>query len=96
MNRRLEDLANLGPATAKRLSEIGIADEEQLRTVGALQAYARLRFVFGTVINLNALYALDAALTDTPLAVDHGRAQAEAAQGRLRRSVTTDGVAGKG
>jgi DNA transformation protein len=79
--RSIEDLANLGPATARRLAEIGVHDEVQLRKIGAVQAYARLKFIFGKVINLNALYALDAALTDT-----HWRAMTDARKRLLRRA----------
>jgi DNA transformation protein and related proteins len=55
-------LPNLGPKTAKRLAEIGIASRADLAAAGAAAAYARLRFRFGREVTLNALYAMDAAL----------------------------------
>jgi DNA transformation protein and related proteins len=88
VTRPIEELANLGPATARRLAEIGVRDEADLRRMGAVQAYARLRFLFGKIITLNTLYALDAGLTDT-----HWRAMTEARKRRLRRAA---GVAPNG
>lgn len=64
MARKIEDMRNLGPATAQMLREIGIHDEDGLRETGAVAAYVRLRFVHGRRISLNALYAMHASLTD--------------------------------
>lgn len=64
MNRRIEELPNLGPATARMLAEVGIEDEEALRAIGAVDAYRRLKFRFGRDVTLVALYALEAALTN--------------------------------
>jgi hypothetical protein len=44
MNRSVAEMRNLGPATARMLAEVDIADEETLRAVGALAAYRRLKF----------------------------------------------------
>jgi len=58
----IERLPNLGPYIARRLGEIGVDDVEDLRALGAVEAYARLKFKFGREISLNALWAIDAAL----------------------------------
>jgi hypothetical protein len=54
--RRIEDVPNLGPFTAKRLAEIGVTNEGELRAMGAVAAYHRLKFLFGRGITLNALW----------------------------------------
>mgnify|MGYP001765914505 CR=1 FL=1 len=58
----IERLPNLGPYIARRLGEIGVDDVEDLRALGAVEAYARLKFKFDREISLNALWAIDAAL----------------------------------
>jgi DNA transformation protein len=55
-------MRNLGPVTLRRLAEIGVETEEDLRRMGAAEAWRRLRFAFGKDVTLNALYALQAAL----------------------------------
>ncbi len=65
-NRDLAALRNLGPATAKRLAELGISDEAELRKVGTVAAWRRLKFAQPRETTLVALYALHGALTDTP------------------------------
>ena len=62
-SRRIEDLANLGPFITRRLAEIGVTKERELRELGAAAVYVRLKFHFGREITLNALWALDAALS---------------------------------
>lgn len=62
MTRRIEDLPNLGPYMARRLAEIEVTDEDALRALGAVEAYQRLRFMFGREMTLNALWAMEAAL----------------------------------
>lgn len=57
-------LKNLGPATARMLAEIDITTQNELRNLGSVEAYRRLKFRFGTAVTLNALYALEAALQD--------------------------------
>lgn len=59
--RPITDLPNLGPVMARRLAEVGVENEGDLRALGAAEAYRRLCFQFGRV-SLNALYAMDAAL----------------------------------
>lgn len=58
----IEGLRNLGPKSRAWLAEIGIETEEELRALGAVEAYARLRFRFGRTVTRNMLHALAAAL----------------------------------
>jgi DNA transformation protein len=64
MSRAVHELRNLGPKTARKLIEIGIHDESDLRKTGSVAAYKSLKFVYGREITLVALYALEAALRD--------------------------------
>ncbi len=57
-------LRNIGPKTMARLAAIDIHDLADLRRLGALAAYRRLKFRFPRDASLNALYALEAALLD--------------------------------
>lgn len=57
-------MRNLGPASRLWLAEIGIHDLEEIRALGAVETYARLRFRFGRKISRNMLHALAAALAD--------------------------------
>jgi DNA transformation protein and related proteins len=59
----IADLPNLGRAMARRLAAIGVSTAADLRRMGAAQAYARLRFAEPAGLSLNALYAMDAALS---------------------------------
>jgi DNA transformation protein len=63
VKREIKDLPNLGQFMSKRLAEIGITNEDELRKIGAGQAYVRLKFLFGREITLNALWAMDATLS---------------------------------
>jgi DNA transformation protein len=60
----VRELRNLGPRSTAALAEIGIFTENQLRDLGAVEAYARLRFRFGKSVSRNMLHALAAALAD--------------------------------
>jgi len=62
MSTRIEDMRNLGPATARMLAEIDILCEEDLRRFGAVEAYHRLKFRFGRHVTIIALYAMEAAI----------------------------------
>lgn len=57
-------MRNLGPTSRIWLAEIGIHDLEDVRALGAVETYARLRFRFGRKITRNMLHALAAALAD--------------------------------
>jgi hypothetical protein len=50
-------MRNLGPVTLRRLAEIGVESEEDLRRISAAEAWRRLRFAFSKDVTLNALYA---------------------------------------
>lgn len=57
-------LPNLGPYSDEQLREIGVATAGDLRALGSIEAWRRLRFRFGARrVNLLFLYALDGALT---------------------------------
>lgn len=57
-------LKNIGPVTMARLAEVEIHSLADLRAIGAVAAYRRLKFRFPRDASLNALYALEAALLD--------------------------------
>lgn len=61
----IERLHNLGPYITKRLAEIDVRDVEDPRALGAVEAYALLKFQFGREITLNALWGMEAALSGT-------------------------------
>ena len=83
MAASVEDLHSLGPVTAKRLAEVGIADAETLRKTGAVAAYKKLKFRFGRDVTLNALYGLDAAIRNVHWReIDDARKAASPARGR--------------
>ena len=62
MSKPIEELPNLGPATARMLARIGVVDERGLAELGPVEAYARMRFISTRGLSLNALYSMDAAL----------------------------------
>jgi DNA transformation protein len=58
-------LRNLGPRSEQLLSAAGITTLAQLRRLGSVAAYARVKRTQGHV-SLNLLWALEGALTDLP------------------------------
>lgn len=60
-------LPNLGPAMDRYLSEIGVETAEDLRGLGAVEAYARLRMVLPRGLSILGLYAMQAALENRAL-----------------------------
>ncbi len=60
----LENLRNIGPKSAALLRAVGIDSLENLREIGAVAAYRRLKFVEPRAVSLNMLWALQGALTD--------------------------------
>jgi DNA transformation protein len=64
MSRKLTDLKNIGKATEEMLFEIDITSAEDLREMGEIEAYLRLKFRFPKDVNLLMLYALYGALHD--------------------------------
>jgi DNA transformation protein and related proteins len=75
-------MRNLGPISAARLREVGIDSPEELRRVGAVEAYIRLKGAHPFDISVVFLYALHGALTDSDW-----RQLSESTRARLRREV---------
>jgi TfoX/Sxy family transcriptional regulator of competence genes len=63
MGRPIAELRNLGPVIQTKLAHVGVRSEDDLRTLGAVAAFLRLRST-GERVSLIALYAMDAALQD--------------------------------
>jgi DNA transformation protein len=61
MADRLEDVVNIGPALAHDLRAVGVADADQLRDVGAQEAWVRLHAA-GCHDCLSSLLALEGAV----------------------------------
>lgn len=59
---KLRDLKGLGPKSEMMLIEIGINSEEELRKLGAIRAFVRLKERSSTKPSLNFLYAMVGAL----------------------------------
>jgi DNA transformation protein len=55
-------LPGIGPVTGGWLEEAGIRTAGELRAIGSLEAYRRIKFMLPRRVNLNALYALEGAL----------------------------------
>ena len=75
-------MRNLGPISAARLRAAGIETPEELRRVGAVDAYVMLRAANPFEISVVFLYALHGAVTDTDW-----RQLSESTRARLRREV---------
>ncbi|NBJ12230.1 TfoX/Sxy family protein [Microvirga arsenatis] len=58
----LHTLPGIGPVTQGWLQEAGIRTAGELRAMGSVEAYRRLKFMLPQRVSLNALYALEAAL----------------------------------
>ena len=58
----IDTLPGIGPVTQSRLEEAGIRTIGELRAMGPVEAYRRLKFMLPRQVSLNALYALEAAL----------------------------------
>ncbi|MBI3453739.1 MAG: TfoX/Sxy family protein [Rhodospirillales bacterium] len=86
----LAALKNLGPRTARDLAEVGIETVRQLRVVGAVDAWRRLRHFRPRHYNLIGLYALAGALIDV-----HWNRLPPALKERLRAEAAVPGPAPK-
>jgi DNA transformation protein and related proteins len=64
MSKKLTDLKNIGKATEQMLSEIDIRSVADLRAMGEIESYLRLKFRFPKDVNVLMLYALYGALHD--------------------------------
>ena len=84
MVRAIRELKGLGPKSAQWLAEIGVHTDADLRALGSLQAWHRLRFIRGSHVTLNALYAMEAALLDC-----HWRALPAETKAALKSAVAT-------
>ncbi len=62
----LSALRNLGPASARWLAEAGIHAESELRVLGAVAAYRRVKHMSPREVTRLMLYALEGALRDVP------------------------------
>jgi DNA transformation protein len=58
----ISSLPGIGPVTQGWLNEAGIGTVAHLRSIGSVEAYRRLKFMFPRRVSLNALYGLEAAL----------------------------------
>lgn len=62
----IEHLRNLGPKTGRLLRDIGISTIDDLRKIGPVEAYCRLKSTAPQQVSLNALWAMQAGLLDMP------------------------------
>ena len=86
-------MRNLGPTSRIWLAEIGIHDLEDVRALGAVETYARLRFRFGRKITRNMLHALAAAIAGIDwrqLAPEHKAELDRQAEERLKGANLTE------
>jgi DNA transformation protein len=60
--RRIGLMRNLGPVMERRLAEVGIMTEADLREAGAVAAYVRLCFHAPRPLSRTALHAMEASL----------------------------------
>jgi len=61
---RLSELKNLGPASERMLNAAGIHTLDDLETLGAVEAYRRVKGCFPDEVTRVLLYALQGALWD--------------------------------
>ena len=64
-DEKISGLANLGPKSQDMLARAGITTVAQLRHIGAVVAYARVKQADANA-SLNVLWALEGALTGLP------------------------------
>ena len=57
-------MRNLGPKSAMMLAEAGIRSVDELREIGAVKAYARVKQMRSRGASLNLLWAMAAGLED--------------------------------
>ncbi len=96
----ISTLPGIGPVTQGWLAEAGIGTVGDLRDLGAVEIYRRLKFMMPERVNLNALYGLEAALRGChwlhlPVEVkDSLREQAGAIDASLRKGMAARCVKG--
>ncbi|MGL4634386.1 MAG: TfoX/Sxy family DNA transformation protein [Beijerinckiaceae bacterium] len=64
MKDKISGMRNLGSVMERRLKEVGVCNAEDLRQIGAVEAYTRLRLMSPEPVSLIALYAMHAAILD--------------------------------
>ena len=64
MTNRLSSLKGLGTQSEKMLSSIGINTEQELRDIGPVKAYLKLKDKLPQAPSMNLLYAMIGALND--------------------------------
>jgi DNA transformation protein len=73
--KQLSELRNLGPVMERWLHEVGIETIDDLRALGAVESWRRIKFAFGRHVTVIALLALEGALVDCDWrALPEGRA----------------------
>jgi DNA transformation protein and related proteins len=65
-SRPVHLLPGIGPATARWLMEVDVSTEADLRSLGAVAVYCRLKHWNPKRVSLNALWGLYSALTGVP------------------------------
>ena len=63
-SRPVSTLRNLGPKSAMMLVQAGISTLDELRELGAVKAYVRVKSLRPKSVSLNLLWALAAGLKD--------------------------------
>jgi DNA transformation protein and related proteins len=61
---RISEMRNLGLQMERWLAEADIANANDLRTIGSVEAWTRLRFIFGPRVSIIALHAMEGAILD--------------------------------
>lgn len=60
--KKTMNLKNIGAKTEAWLREVGIHGYDDLKRIGSVETYRKLKLLYPDKINLNALYALEAAI----------------------------------
>lgn len=55
-------ILNLGPQSSQWLQSVGVRSPEDLKKIGAVEAYKRVKTMYPDRVSLNLLYALQGAL----------------------------------
>lgn len=64
-DKKLIELKNLGASSVNLLNSIGVRTQQELRAIGSVQAYRRIR-QRGFHVSRALLYAMEGALLDLP------------------------------
>ncbi len=92
-SRRVEELRNIGVTIARRLNEVGVFSEHDLRSIGAVEAHRRIhdRYPEKTLPVCYYLYSFEAALSDV-----HWDDLPESRKRELRKQLGEQDGAGNG